>query len=473
MSVFRSRWSVALAVVAALGVPGAWLLARDASGSDAGVIATVKRGDFTVTVTTSGELRARKFVQIQGPPNLQEAEVYQMKIASIVPEGTVVKEGDVVAELDRSALAAKMAEGSLALQKAQAVYEQATLDSTLTLSKAREDLRNMELVLEEKRLAVEQAAFEAPTVKRQAEIENEKATRALAQAKLNYVTQTEQARAKMREVGADLSRQKNKLGVLQGVMEGFTIRAPAAGMVIYIKEWNGKKKTAGSQVNAWEPSVATLPDLTQMESITYVNEIDVRRIAVGQDVVLSLDADPAKKLSGKVVSVANVGEQRPNADAKVFEVKVTVEQPDTTLRPGMTTSNAVRTFTVRNALFIPLEAIVSEDGVPYVYKRAGSGAIRQEVEAGAMNDDEVVITRGLAENDRVLLSPPANGATLQLVRLPGSANRPRAKSGDSSAPARPVPVRSDTSASNTTTAKPSSGAPAAAVKAVSSAPAKP
>ena len=441
MRIPRSRWFVSAAALLALGIPGAWLLARDAGDGDPSIVASVKRGDFKVMVTTSGELRARKFVQISGPANAQQAEAYQMKISSIVPEGTVVKEGDIVAELDRSTLAAKLAEVALALQKAEAVSEQAMLDSTLNLSKAREEMRNMELVVEEKRLAKEQAIYEAPTIKRQAEIDNEKATRALAQAKIDYKTKTEQAQAKMREVGADLDRQKNRLGVVQSVMEGFTIRAPAAGMVIYIKEWNGKKKTAGSQVNAWEPSVATLPDLTQMESITYVNEIDVRKISVGQSVVLSLDADPSKKLTGKVVTVANVGEQRPNADAKVFEVKVTVEQPDTTLRPGMTTSNAVETFAIKDVLFVPLEAVINEDGVSYVFKRVGSGTIRQEVETGAMNDDEVVIKRGLAESDRVLLSPPANSASLETTRLPGSSNVPPAGAGDSATPPRPVPVR--------------------------------
>ena len=174
------RAALALIVV---GAPVTWLLARDTAATESAVVARVKQGEFVVTVTTSGELRARKFVQITVPPNVQEAEVYQMKIASIVPEGTVVKEGDVVAELDRSTLAPKMAEVSLALQKAQAVYEQAMLDSTLNLSKAREDIRSMELGLEEKRLAKEQAAFEAPTVRRQAEIDYEKAERALAQAR--------------------------------------------------------------------------------------------------------------------------------------------------------------------------------------------------------------------------------------------------------------------------------------------------
>ncbi|MEO7965717.1 MAG: efflux RND transporter periplasmic adaptor subunit, partial [Gemmatimonadaceae bacterium] len=288
--------------------------------------------------------------------------------------------------------------------------------------------------------------YEAPTIRRQAEIDHEKATRALAQAKIDYKTKTEQAQAKMREVGSDLDRQRNKQKLMQDVMEGFTIRAPGTGMVIYVKEWNGKKKGAGSQVNAWEPTVATLPDLSQMESITYVNEIDVRKIAAGQVVSVSLDADPTKKMSGKVVSVANVGEQRPNADAKVFEVKVTIERPDTTLRPGMTTGNGVETYAIKNALFVPLESVMNEGGIPYVYKRNGTGIVRQEVETGAMNDDHVVVLRGLSENDDVLLSPPANRDRVETVRIPGSENRAKERMGDSSPPARPVPIRADTTA---------------------------
>ena len=437
----RLRWVQIVAALVFIGVPGALLLARDAKPGDESVVATVKKGPFKVVVTTAGELRARKFVQVTGPTNAQQAEQYQMKISSIIPEGTVVKEGDVVAELDRSGIAAKMAEVNLALQKAQAQYEQAMLDSTLNLSKAREDIRTMDLSLEEKRLAKEQAQFEAPTVRRQAEIDFEKTTRALAQAKLDYKTRTEQAQAKMREVGSDLDRQKNKLGVVQSVMEGFTIKAPSAGMVIYEKEWNGKKKVAGSQINPWNPTVATLPDLSQMESITYVNEIDVRRIAKDQPVSITLDADPSKKLVGKVTSVANVGEQRPNSDAKVFEVKLLIEAPDTTLRPGMTTGNAVETYAMREALYIPIEALANEGGASFVYKKSGARTVRQEVEPGTMNDEEVVIVRGLVANDRVLLTPPANKDKLEFVRLPGGAKPAAPKINDAAPPATKVPVK--------------------------------
>lgn len=424
LQLLRRRSRLLLTGGVLLAVPALWLVARSPAAADAAVVARVQRGPFRVTVTTSGELQAREAVQITAPANAQQAGAYQMQIASLVPEGTVVKEGDVVAQIDRSQVANRMEEVRLALEKAEAQYEQAMLDSALTLSTARETIRNMELSLEEKRLAVEQAVYEAPTVKRQAEIDYERAQRQLAQARADYQTRTEQAQAKMREVGADVSRQRNLLNVVQSVMQGFTIRAPAPGMVIYVKEWNGRKRTSGSRVTSWDPAVATLPDLTQMESVTYVNEIDVRHVAEGQEVAVTLDADPTKRLTGTVTTVANVGEQRPNADAKVFEVHVRIAESDTTLRPGMTTGNTIETLAIADALFVPLEAVFSEGGVPFVYRRSGGGAEKREIATGAVNENEVVVLRGLAEGDEVLLAAPDGADRMELRRLPESASGP-------------------------------------------------
>ena len=436
----RTRRFQVIAFLVLLGTPTAWLLARTDPASSDGLVAEVKKGDFKIVVTTSGELRAPKFVNITGPQTMQQAEIWNgVKIQSIVAEGTQVKEGDVVAELDRSPVASKLADVTLALTKAQALHEQASLDSALNLSKAREEMHTAMLSLEEKLLAKEQAKFEAPSVRRQAEIDYEKAFRTLKQDSVDYITKTEQAKAKMREVGADLERQQNKLGVVKEVMGQFTITAPASGLVIYIKDWQGKKRGVGGQVSPWDPAVATLPDLSIMESVTFVNEIDVRKLSVGQPVALTLDADPTKKLVGKVTAVANVGEQRPNSDAKVFEVKVTVEKPDTTLRPGMTTGNAIETYTIKDVLHIPLEAVASDSGVSYVFKKNGSSITRQQVETGAMNDDEIVIARGLDEGDHVLLSPPPDKDKYALVKLSGAPIVPT-PGGDSAKGKQQVPV---------------------------------
>jgi RND family efflux transporter MFP subunit len=190
-------------------------------------------------------------------------------------------------------------------------------------------------------------------------------------------------------------------------------------MVIYVREWNGKKKGVGSQWQPWDPSVATLPDLTQMESETYVNEVDVRKLALGQKVQISLDADPAKKLSGTVTHIANVGEQRPNQDSKVFEVKIDIATRDTTLRPGMTTANAIEVASVQRAMSVPLEAVVNDGGFSYVFKKDGRSVVRQMVETGEMNDNEIVVRRGVSAGDRVLLTPPADRTGVETVVIPG------------------------------------------------------
>jgi hypothetical protein len=416
----RSRRFIVISCLILLAIPTAWLMARARRPVDSTLVTRVKRGDFLVTVSSTGELRAPKYVKIRGPENAGQADQYQFKIEWIEAEGKVVKEGDVVVRLDRATIAQKEADTELALQKAQAVYQQASLDSTLNLSKAREDMKTAALTLEEQKLARDQSQFEAPSVKRQAEIAYEKAHRALVQDSMDYGTKTEQAVAKMSEVGSDLTRQQNKLKIVKDVMDQYSIKAPAAGMLIYVRNWDGKKQGIGSQIGSWDPTVATLPDLSVMESVTYVNEIDVRKLAIGQSATLTLDADPTKKLHGTVTQVANSGEQRPNSDAKVFEVVVNIDKPDTTLRPGMTTGNAVQTYSAHNVLHVPLEAVLTEQGVPFVYRRVGGSVTKQEVERGAMNDEEVIIMRGVDANDEVLMSPPADHDRLRMIRLPGS-----------------------------------------------------
>lgn len=448
MEHLRKRWLPLLIAALVLGGSIAWYSwPSSASGANVALTAPVKQGDFKVIVMSTGELRARKFVQVTGPAAAQSVNVYQTKIASIVPEGSLVKEGDVIAELDKQPAATRLADVTLNLQKAQAEFTTAQLDSTLNLAQAREDVRTAEYGLEEKKILKEQAKYEAPTIKRQAEIDYEKAERALEQSKRNLSTKTKQAVAKMSSVGADLGRQQNQLKNIQEVMSSFTVRAPAPGMVIYVREWNGKKKGVGSAWTAWEPTVATLPDLTQMESQTYINEVDVRKLALGQKVKITLDADPSKRLDGTVTQIANVGEQRPNQDSKVFEVKIVIAGADTTLRPGMTTANEIVTASIPNVLSVPLEAVVNDAGYQYVYKKDGSHVVKQMIETGTMNDNEIIVRRGLARDDQVLLTAPADTAGLKVNRIAGlqpvapPAESAAAKSGDSArsltVPAKP------------------------------------
>lgn len=376
-------------------------------------------GDFRVTISTTGELRAKNSIEIFGPRNVQAANIYQIKIANMVPEGSVVKKGDFVAELDKSDLASKLKELQLSIQKAESQYTQAQLDTALNLSQARDNLVNLKYTMEESRLRKGQSIYEAPSVKRQAEIDYEKAERSYNQAQKSYITKKKQAVAKMREVEADLKGHQQKMDMYMDILAKFNVTAPSDGMVIYAREWSGRKKVVGSMINAWHPVVATLPDLSIMESLTYVNEIDIQKLQVGQSVQIGLDAQPDKNLSGTIQQIANVGEQRPNTDSKVFEVLIRIDDKDTTLRPAMTTSNDILVAQEENVLFVPLECIHAQDSLTYVYKESGSGLVRQQVSMGLINDSEAIITEGLAKEDLIHLTVPENTKDIVLIGLNG------------------------------------------------------
>ena len=382
------------------------------------IFVEVKKGDFKVSVTSSGELYAKNSTKINGPTGMRQAQLWQVKINRIIPEGTKVKEGDFIASLDPSGLADKLKNEQNELDKASSQFTQARLDTTLELREARDKLINLQYGKQEKRLVLEQSKYEPPATIKQAKIDMAKADRAYTQATQNYIIKKEKAVAKMQEAGANLAKVESKVTFLQKLMQEFNITAPKSGMMIYARTWNGQKKREGSTISAWESTVATLPDLSVMVSRTYINEVDIKKIRNGQKVDIGLDAFPKKKLKGKVITIANVGEQKPNSDAKVFEVNIEIAGHDSLLLPSMTTSNIIVAKTVISALFVPLEALHSQgDTVSYVFRKDGSSLKRQEVMIGETNENEGVILAGLTEKDIVSLSHPENGEKMDLHLL--------------------------------------------------------
>ncbi len=372
---------------------------------DGAILVDVSNGKFVIDVTSSGALEAKNSVKIKGPNNLRNYRIWNITIQDIIEEGTNVKKGQYVARLDPSELEGKIKDSQLEVEKQKSQYIQTKLDTAISMREERDELTNLEYAVREKQLVLDQSQYEPPATVQQAKIALEKAKRSLQLKKENYTIREQQNIAKMQEVTANLTKETNELEGLQKLAKDFTILAPDDGMVIYKKHWDGKAIKEGSQIGAWDPTVATLPDLSKMLSKTYINEVDIRKVKPGQKVEIGFDAFPDKKLSGEVIKVANVGEQRPNSDAKVFVVEIEVFGTDDVLKPGMTTSNQIITKTVDNALYVPLEALHSHgDSVSFVYKKNGLKNIKQEVLVGDSNTDFAIILEGLKPDDQVYLS---------------------------------------------------------------------
>jgi HlyD family secretion protein len=419
------RSKILYVILGLVVLAAAWFVLRPGSKADADMLVPVKKGEFEILVSASGELEAKNSVRITGPSSLQAIQIWQVKISDLVAEGTAVKKGDYIALLDKTEIGNKLRERETELQKEESRFVQTQLDTTLTLRAARDELTNLAFTVKEKEIVLEQSKYEPPATIRQAEIDMQKAKRSYEQAKENYRIKKNQAAAKMQEVAVLVNQNKSRVQQITDIMKEFTINAPESGMVIYQREWNGRKKTVGSTIQPWDPTVATLPDLSVMLSKTYVNEVDIRKIKKDQIVRIGLDAFPEKKLSGKVVSVANVGEQMPNSDSKVFEVNIQVNESDTTLRPAMTTSNNIVANKLKDVLFAPLECLHSQgDSLTYVFKKSGTSIVKQQVKIGQTNDNEAVIIEGVKEGDDLYLSVPKNAESKKLVLLPASLGAP-------------------------------------------------
>jgi len=419
-----SKILIPIAIIALLA--GAYFFTKkDATAEQSNVIKkTLEIADFTVKATATGELKAKNSKKIRGPRGLRQANIYQLTISDMVAEGTIVKEGDYVAKLDRSELDTKLKDIQTEIEKIETQLAQTEIDTAIELRGIRDQLINLNFSKKEKKLEVEQSKYEAPMeleveqskyeapmVIQKVKIELERTARDYNQLLSKYELTKEKSEAQISEINASLKQNIFKRERYAKLGDELTIKAPKNGMVIYHRSWNGKI-SAGSQVSVWNPVVAELPDLTDMVSKTFVNEVDISRVKKGQNVVMKVDAFPNKEYTGTVLEVANIGEQLRNYDAKVFEVVVQVNEVDSILRPAMTTSNEIVTDIYNNVLAIPMEALHS-DSLSFVYIEKDGRVFKQEVITGISNNDEIMIDHGLKEGDTYWLSIPNNSEDLK------------------------------------------------------------
>jgi HlyD family secretion protein len=376
----------------------------------------VTKGQIEIKVHTSGQLEAETSENIVVPAELagRNVGIYEIKIADLVEEGSVVDSGQFIATLDHKVIEEVLTKAREDMELSLVALQDVKMDSSLTLSNFRDQLINSTSDVEEKKIIVAESVYESPSVIKKAEMDLEKVTRKLEQDKKGFELKERQAKSKVDRADLDLKQKKQKIDELMKLSDALTIKAPKKGMVIYAKDRMGSKIQIGTSVSPWNPIIATLPDMTKLISKTYVNEIDISKIKNGQKVTLSIDAFPEKELKGEVFSVANIGQPMPKSDAKVFEVKIRVSGFDPQLKPAMTTSNTIITGVYADQLIIPTEAVYANDSVKYVYLKKKK-IVKQIVDLGSENENYIVVNKGLAEGDVLALSEPENTEDIKTV----------------------------------------------------------
>ena len=381
------------------------------------VFVEAKSDVFEISVSSSGELIAERSIDILGPRMVQgrtrtlnrsnnNMRIQDLKIQDIVAEGTIVSKGDFVAQIERTQYDNSLRDARESLQRERETLEMRLLDSAVTLTNLRDGIKNQAFTVEETQITLEQSKFEPPATIRKAEIDLDKQKRRLEQLQREYGRRYAQ-------VIANITRQNQRVEIAEVTVEDleeflsqFTITAPADGMIIYKRDRRGNKRRVGSNINQMDLAVATLPDLSSMLSKVFISEIEISRIKTYQKVLTTVDAIPNKTFESTVISIANVGEQLPNSDAKMFEVLIRINNSDPALRPSMTSSNKIIIDTFNDVISIPTECIYAgADNIPYVYLKSGK---RQIVMLGRANERNTIIEKGLKNGTQIYIIPPEN-----------------------------------------------------------------
>jgi len=382
-------------------------LSWDKKTEEVEIICKVKKGEVEVKIHTSGQLEAENSENIVLPSVLssQNVRIYEIKITDLIEEGSVVDSGQYIATLDHKVIEEVLTTARLDLEAAAAVIEDAKLDSNLSLSNYRDLIVNSRADVEERKIVLAESVYESPSVIKKAEMDLNKSERKLTQDIKGLEMRQRQLNSQMERRNIDFRLKQRRVDDLLKLYDALIIKAPKPGMVIYAKDRFGIKIQIGSTLTPWSPIIATLPDMTKMISETFVNEIDIAKIKVGQKVTLSIDAFPDKELKGEVISVANIGQPMPKSDSKVFEVNVRVFGSDPLLKPAMTTGNVIQTGVYTDKLYIPSEAVFETDSTRFVYVKKKK-VVRQLVDLGDENEDYVIVNKGVADGDVLLLNEP-------------------------------------------------------------------
>lgn len=318
-------------------------------------IATVARRTLSSSVLATGTIRPRVGAEVR-----VGARLSGLVTRLNVTVGSLIKAGQVIAELDQTELRARRDQATAAME-----VERLSVANAKRIAERAAALYDQRLISDEAR----------------------------DQSKTDF----ELTQARLKRAEADMA--------LISVQLGYTvIQAPISGVVASVSTQEGETVAAGFAA----PTFVTIISLEQLEAIAFVDETDIGRVLPGLKTVLTVDAYPNEEFTGTVRAVAPKAVIQ--SSVVNYEVTIDLDNPNGRLKPDMTTNTVILTES-REALCAPLSAVQRDDQGAYVLlARDGGTTERRSVTTGWRDGAYTEIIRGLNEGDRLAVMA-ADGPT--------------------------------------------------------------
>lgn len=323
----RTKVVIGIAVVVVFGSAAALSVLKGRSRGIEVRMEEVARRDLVQIVTASGNIRARRLVELSSDIS---AKVSQL----LVEEGDDVQQGDVLLRLDPAQYQAGVSRAEAALSQAKA--SQAQMQANLI--RTRRDLERILALRARDSLLVS------------------------AQQVDDSETALEVAEAQLRSAEFGVNQAEASLEEAQDRLSKTIIRAPMAGKVTRLNVEEGETVIIGTMNNAGS-LILTISDLSVIEVVVQVDETDVPQVALGDSATVHIDAFPDRDFTGRVTEIGNSAIRPPSQQvagqqaAIDFEVVITLDPTDAELRPDLSATADIVTDVRDDALSVPIIAL--------------------------------------------------------------------------------------------------------------------
>jgi HlyD family secretion protein len=361
---------------------------------DASRLATVERGTMVRSVVATGKVEPITKVEIKSKANGIIEKL-------MVDVGDLVQPGDVLAELDKELLVARLREEEANLQAAEAALEaaEAQLEKNVIeaegpevefAKRAFERARN----LSDQQLIAQSALDDAKSA-------YDVAVNRQRSAKGQLVV----SRARVTEADAKVAQQRAAVARVEEDLRNATLRAPIRGMVLSRDVEIGSPVSSILNLGANATLVMTIGDIDHVFVRGKVDEADIGRVQLQQAARISVETFKDKKFAGKVTQISPIGAEKDNVTT--FEVEVSIDNPGNALKANMTANAEIVLEEHPDSLIIP-EAAVTYDQqrnafveVPASSEKTGRRKVA--VTLGVGNGTKTQVLKGLRQGDKVIL----------------------------------------------------------------------
>jgi len=366
----------------------------------------VRRGEFIDSLEIRGEIKALRSIEVTAP-----AEAGDLQILKIASDGAKVNRGDSIVEFDKTKTEQDLAQHRSSLKYATADIEQARAQAKLTeeqdltaVSKARFDLESAKLDASKQEIVSKIEGAEA-----QLKVNDAKEGLKQAEEKLK----SDRAAGKATIDGKIEASKKADFDVQRAetALSKMSLRAPAAGVVSLVPVWHAEGPAPFKPGDhAWPGApLVELPETSSLRVSARVDETERGRLAVNQSVTVHLDAIPDRQFTGKIDEISTIASEDYSAGWPIprnFDLRITLDQLDPRLRPGMTAQITIIVDRIPDVLIIPVHATFQKEGETRAYVWDGSRFRQHVVEVSKRSGDRMVIEKGLKPGDRVALQDP-------------------------------------------------------------------